>query len=499
MEEEGKTLWSQPLVPVRVRIEGGIAPQSDLLFTETFRIGRDKSCGVRMKEPSVSKFHSEIRFDGESWWVHDLESTNGTYLDGVRIERAPLPSEGRVELGRGGPILRLAIEGIKPVERKEEASAGTAEGQGSATQFIERYLTSSPAGKAGEHTLMVRRAFERIRKKQSKRYMLVIGVTLVLLGAVGGVAVYQQRRLQHVRGVAENIFYTMKALELQVAQAETMALSSSDTKQLSEMEAKRARFKEMEQNYDQFVEEIGFFGKKMGKDEKIIFRMARLFGECEIDIPDGFVKEVRGYIGKWKTTDRLEKAIKHAKRSGYVQKIVDQLLARHLPPQFFYLALKESGFDERTVGPETRYGIAKGIWQFIPATAVQYGLRTGPLVELRRYDPRDDRYDFEKATRAASMYLMDLYNTEAQASGLLVIASYNWGENNILPIVRKMPENPRERNFWHLLKEHKIPRETYDYVLYIFSAAVIGENPRLFGFDFENPLGSVKGIAQASN
>ncbi len=53
-----------------------------------------------------------------------------------------------------------------------------------------------------------------------------------------------------------------------------------------------------------------------------------------------------------------------------------------------------------------------------------------------------------------------------------------------------MPANPRERNFWKLLEKdrEKIPKETYDYVFYIFSAAVIGENPKLFGFDFANPL-----------
>jgi membrane-bound lytic murein transglycosylase D len=36
----------------------------------------------------------------------------------------------------------------------------------------------------------------------------------------------------------------------------------------------------------------------------------------------------------------------------------------------------------------------------------------------------------------------------------------------------------------------QIPQETYDYVFSIVSAAVIGENPRLFGFDFDNPLAS---------
>ena len=55
-----------------------------------------------------------------------------------------------------------------------------------------------------------------------------------------------------------------------------------------------------------------------------------------------------------------------------------------------------------------------------------------------------------------------------------------------------MPNNPRERNFWELLKKHDIPTETYDYVLYIFSAIVIGEDPVLFGFDFDNPLQDVE-------
>jgi len=130
------------------------------------------------------------------------------------------------------------------------------------------------------------------------------------------------------------------------------------------------------------------------------------------------------------------------------------------------------------------------MWQFIPETAVKYGLKIGPLADLRRPDPSDDRHHFEKATHAAAQYIKDLYSTDAQASGLLVMASYNWGEDKVIPLIRSMPANPRERNFWRLLSAHRdqIPRETYDYVFYIVSAAVIGENPRLFGFDFDNPL-----------
>ena len=135
------------------------------------------------------------------------------------------------------------------------------------------------------------------------------------------------------------------------------------------------------------------------------------------------------------------------------------------------------------MGPNTRYGYAKGIWQFITLTAHTCGLEPGPMYETASYDPLDDRFNFEKATAAAGKYLRDLNTSEAQASGLLVLASYNWGEGNIIPTIQKMPQNPRERNLWKLLARKDIPKETYDYVFYIFSASVICQDPRLFGFD----------------
>jgi soluble lytic murein transglycosylase-like protein len=232
----------------------------------------------------------------------------------------------------------------------------------------------------------------------------------------------------------------------------------------------------------------------MSPQQKLILRVARIFGECEIAMPPGFVDEVNNYIKKWQSSSRYKNDILRAQQNGYAKTIADELLAQDLPPQFFYLALQESNFDPYISGPPTRKGIAKGMWQFIPETAVKYGLHIGPLADLPRPDPGDDRHHYDLATKAAARYLKFLYSTDAEASGLLVMACYNWGEDYVLPMVKKMPPNPKDRNFWRLLAldRDKIPEETYNYVFYIFSAAVIGEDPRLFGFDFDNPLGHLE-------
>ena len=135
-------------------------------------------------------------------------------------------------------------------------------------------------------------------------------------------------------------------------------------------------------------------------------------------------------------------------------------------------------------------GYAKGIWHFIAPTAKRYGLKIGPLKDENVYDPDDERFNFFKASIAGAEYLKTVYGTDAQASGLLVVASYNWGENRVIRYINQLTKNPKERNFWKLLSNYgdKIPKQTHDYVFYIFSAAVIGENPKLFGFHFDNPI-----------
>jgi soluble lytic murein transglycosylase-like protein len=482
------TAFSQKktLIPPRVviiRVEKGDLRRGQERFERNFTIGRANYCDIQINDPHVSSNHAEIVLEGGRWFVQDSGSTNGTYLNGVRIQKIALPPLATFELALGGPKITLEIE--RP---PEAAAAEVPPGEVSLTQVALRYFGTVVSGKIGERTMFIRQAFKKIRRKHTKRYWTIISVILILLLGTAGALYYQSQRLKKMHALAEDIFYAMKSLELQIATLQSVVAQRADPQLQKQVAEKMQQQHELQDNYSDFARELGISQEKLSEEDWLIYKIARLFGECDISMPAGFVKTVREYIHKWRLSPRLQEAMARAKANGYTAKVAQEMLANDLPPQFFYVALQESGFDVRRCGPPTSYGFAKGMWQFIPMTAVDYGLRTGPLVELPRPDPRDERHDFEKSTRAAAKYLRDLYETEAQASGLLVIASYNWGQGNVLALIRRMPKNPRERNFWRLLTHEQIPKETYDYVFYIISAAVIGENPSLFGFDFDNPL-----------
>ena len=44
-------------------------------------IGRDPSCELLINDDTISAYHARISFHHNQWWLEDLNSTNGTYLN----------------------------------------------------------------------------------------------------------------------------------------------------------------------------------------------------------------------------------------------------------------------------------------------------------------------------------------------------------------------------------------------------------------------------------
>ncbi len=319
---------------------------------------------------------------------------------------------------------------------------------------------------------MVRLLYERMRwRSRVYRALAVVGA----VAATGFAArlVYVNRRIESIRQQAADVFYRLKALELEVARLQP---GSAERAEFGE---RRARLEAV------YADWLGQLEKSSsdGRDVRAIRTAVARLGEAPMLMSNAFIADVRKRVAELRRTADFATAMHAATEHGYPALIESLLVANNLPPDLVWVAFQESRFRPATVGPTTRFGIAKGIWQLLPATARQYGLRVGPLVGQERYDPRDQRHDVSLATRAAVRYVGDLYMVDAQGSGLLVMASYNAGQTLVLRLVRSLPASPRDRNFWQLLAHYRdeIPDETYSYVVGIVAAAAAAADPRAFG------------------
>jgi pSer/pThr/pTyr-binding forkhead associated (FHA) protein len=86
-------------------------------------LGRDEALAVSLPLQGVSRQHARVRLDGRGWWVEDLQSTNGTFLNGRRIERARLRHLDVITLGRAVDLLFLQREDAAPRTRHGIVSA----------------------------------------------------------------------------------------------------------------------------------------------------------------------------------------------------------------------------------------------------------------------------------------------------------------------------------------------------------------------------------------
>jgi FHA domain-containing protein len=62
-------------------------------------IGRSKECDIQLTDPNVSRRHAELRQEGSAYWLVDLDSTNGSAVNGHRTSRAKLESGDTITIG----------------------------------------------------------------------------------------------------------------------------------------------------------------------------------------------------------------------------------------------------------------------------------------------------------------------------------------------------------------------------------------------------------------
>jgi len=148
------------------------------------------------------------------------------------------------------------------------------------------------------------------------------------------------------------------------------------------------------------------------------------------------------------------------KRAKRVFPIIEPILKEYgIPDDFKYLAVIESGLINATSSAG-----AKGIWQFMPGTAKEFGMEISDTV--------DERYNIEISTINACKYLLKA--KEKFGSWTLAAAAYNRGSGG----VGRSLEQQYVGDYYDLL----LTEETSRYVFRILALKDIMERPQYYGF-----------------
>jgi hypothetical protein len=87
-------------------------------FLQAFVVGRDFGADVQLSHPRVSRRHLRVFPQDGRWRVEDLDSSNGTWLDGERITAAAVPQYAVITFRHEGapPQLELQVQAALPTE-----------------------------------------------------------------------------------------------------------------------------------------------------------------------------------------------------------------------------------------------------------------------------------------------------------------------------------------------------------------------------------------------
>lgn len=226
--------------------------------------------------------------------------------------------------------------------------------------------------------------------------------------------------------------------------------------------------------------------------DRILNRFGRTPGD---DVSNEGLKKIKSFVDNYteRTSDdgkktgggeSLDKVLKRGSQFGPV--IRKAFEANGLQPEIgIYIAMIESEFRPCIQSPTGPLGM----FSFTRAKGGTYGLVT------RRYaTPQnpDERCVPKLASRAAAAYIKKLIDKDFSndATGILLsIAAFNAGERVLKANIGKTLESAEQKQvitFWTLMKNKEklsgqFQSENVNYVPMFFAAAIIGENPQVFG------------------
>jgi pSer/pThr/pTyr-binding forkhead associated (FHA) protein len=448
-----------------------------LITNDVTSIGRASDNDLVLQGPeavTVSLHHLTIHREEGGFRVRDLDSTNGTFVDGERVTETELRPPAVIRFGAQGPQLSLVLEEPAPVATLDSTQVVTASAlaiavsaapaavagtyEGLLSEAVERAREARSHGGANETMTIMRDVLHQALRHTRKRFRMVILALAVGLLAVSAAAAWKVRDLNLQKHVIDERIRDIEKRLQQSSPADTDGL-------VNQLDAYEGQAEHLQQNllyrvephpHDFVTEEI----RKIMEE----------FGSEVYSIPPELIERVKYYMEQFQGPDHrlVDEALGVAGHYNAIRQVLEQ---EHLPPDLAYVPLVESA-----LGDGQSAAGAVGLWQFTPATAKAYGLRVDDTV--------DERLNVNKSTEAACRYLRALIlDFGSGSSVMLALAAYNLGPGKVKQAVIKSVQDPiKQRNFWYLYRTRSLPAETREYVPKVLAAIIVGRQRRSLSF-----------------
>lgn len=433
-----------------VRLGGDQQREATRLRDREMLLGRDANADVVVVDRRSSRRHALIEPYEDGHSIRDLESANGTTVNGHPITTPVLLTPGDViQIGDTRYRYEEGGAGFGDVARIAAIAAGVLVAAGMALGAWS-LLSEGPMGEARALALEAIEASRAGRPLDAKRSLTGAVSVLLNAGELDDVSPIDARRAG-LKRIQDRLDIRVDLLAIyQGAVDDARAEVVSDTP--------RARPDRGRCRTDTVAEhDLNLCIRERAQD------VLRDLWQNPREIPDEFYDAVEKQfrLVLTKRRDWVEDSLERGREFRTMME--EELEAAKMPRMLRYLSMIESGYQTKI---RSKAG-ARGLWQFMPATGRAYGLKVTSRV--------DERTEPRKSTRAAARYLRDLAFEFGGDALLLAIASYNKGENGIRRALKRLDDPRTDRSYWTLVERKLLPKETEDYVPRLVAAAIMGE------------------------
>jgi Transglycosylase SLT domain len=329
------------------------------------------------------------------------------------------------------------------------------------------------SGGLSKRDAMMIQSAASMHSSQKKRALIILGSVSLVALIIVSVLLYQNMGYRGKVKQQETLLSNVRTLESQITSTPAAEADEHEKAVLvAKLRAAERQLMSVRSNLKS-SDIINTYKNPLGRE---IHTILEGFGKRDYIVPDIFIKQVEKHIYTFtKTSTRNIMDRSFANSHKYKAIIEEELTRQGMPLAFYYLAMHESLLDSGII---SKAG-ARGLWQFMPKTARDYGLKVSDNWESLGPE-YDQRTDPRLSTQAGVKYVKTLYAEFGDVA--LAMAAYNAGEGRIRAALRSIDDPINNRDFWYIYRLGTLAEETNEYVPKIIATMIIDKNRARYGF-----------------